>query len=110
LDILAIAGAVLGIDINFLMISLLALTQPPERNEIVINQWQPYCPLVIRVHAASTVGFSATALSGEGAVLNGLGFLLLLEVLCTDYVPYFLERGHRYLRRNFILIAALINR
>jgi hypothetical protein len=110
LDILAIPRAVLGIDINFLMISLLALTQPSERDEIVINKRQPHCPLVIWVHAASTVGFSAAALSGEGAVLNGLGFLLLLEVLCTDYVPYFLERGHRYLRRNFILIAALINR
>ena len=37
LDILAIAGAVLGVDINFLMISLLALTEPRERQEIVIN-------------------------------------------------------------------------
>jgi hypothetical protein len=102
LDILAIAGAVLGVDINFLMISLLALTEPRERQEIVINQRQPHSPLVIWVHAASTVGFSAAALSREGAtVLNGLGFLLLLKVFCLDNVPDFLERGHRYLRRNF---------
>ena len=110
MDILAIAGAVLGVDINFLMISLLALTEPRERQEIVINQRQPHSPLVIWVHAASTVGFSAAAFSREGAaVLNGLGFLLL-KVLRTDNVPDFLERGHRYLRRNFMLVAALINR
>ena len=66
---------------------------------------------MIWVHAASTVGFSAAALSGEGAaVLDGLGFLLLLEVLRTDNIPDFLERGHRYLRRNFMVVAALINR
>ena len=66
---------------------------------------------MIGVHAASTVGFSAAALSGEGAaVLDGLGFLLLLEVLRTDNIPDFLERGHRYLRRNFMVVAALINR
>jgi hypothetical protein len=101
LDILAIPGAVLGIDINFLMISLLALSEPHESQEIVINQRQPHSPLVIGVHAASTIGFSAAALSGEGAaVLNGLGFLLLLEVLCSDNISYFLERGHRYLCRN----------
>ena len=67
---------------------------------------------MIGVHAASTVGFSAAALSGEGAaVLDGLGFLLLLlEVLRTDNIPDFLERGHRYLRWNFMAVAALINR
>ena len=65
---------------------------------------------MIWVHAASTVGFSAAALSGEGAaVLDGLGFLLL-KVLRADNIPDFLERGHRYLRRNFMLVAALINR
>lgn len=65
---------------------------------------------MIWVHAASTVGFSAAALSGErAAVQDGLGFLLL-KVLRTDNIPDFLERGHRYLRRNFMVVAALINR
>ena len=42
-------------------------------------------------------------------MLNGLGFLLL-KVLNSDKIPYFLERGHRDLGKLFKLVAALINR
>jgi hypothetical protein len=42
-------------------------------------------------------------------MLNGLGFLLF-KVLNSDKIPYFLERGHRYLGKLFNLVAALINR
>jgi hypothetical protein len=42
-------------------------------------------------------------------MLNGLGFLLF-KVLNSDEIPYFLERGHRYLGKLFKLVAALIIR
>ena len=42
-------------------------------------------------------------------MLNGLGFLLF-EVLYSDKIPNFLERGYRYLWKLFRLVAGIIIR